>query len=248
MSLSLVQRASRFLSRRMHRRLLPLRAPVGVVSFTFDDAPMTACIAGAALLEKLGVRGTYYIAGGLTDRMEEGMACHSESVLRALLAAGHQLGAHSHSHVHVDRLSAAARRDEFSRSSGFLSRLGLDPGSLDFAYPFGGVNLGAKRDAGRSYRSSRATGGGTHVGFADLNALKTHRLYLSEPDGVPFADRLGVAASQKGWLVVNTHDVQESPGPVGCTPSGLSSAVRQALDSGCVVLPVGGALDYFSRF
>jgi len=244
--MKLPQRASRFLSRYSDRNPLPLRGGQGVVSFTFDDAPMSACVAGAAALEAFGVRGTWYIAGGLTDGVEEGIACHSAAALRDLLAAGHQLGAHSFTHVHMDRLDAARRREQLDRSGEFLAALGVDLRTLDFAYPFGGVNVGAKRDAAGRYRSSRATGGGTQVGSADLNALRTHRFYRDEPDGVPYADRLAVAAREGGWLVVNTHDVQDSPGPVGCTPAALALAVEQALDAGCRVLTVGAAIDYWA--
>lgn len=241
----LTQRASRFLSRYTDRRLLPLRGDVGVVSFSFDDAPMSACIAGAAALERHGVRGTFYVAGGLTDGVEEGLRCHSEAALRKLQSDGHQLGCHSFSHVHVNRIDAERRRQEFERSAAFLGRLGVDLETLDFAYPFGGVNVAAKRDCAARFRSSRATGGGTHVGVADLNALHTHRFYRSQPDGVSYRERLAVAASQRGWLVVNTHEVADDAGPFGCTPDELQSAVKQALDAGCRVLTVTAAVDYW---
>ncbi len=244
--MSIAARASRYLSRYTDRRLMPLRGNSGVVSFSFDDAPLSACIAGAAALEAHGVRGTFYVAGGLTDGVEEGLRCHSEGALRTLLGNGHQLGAHSFSHVHVDRLNSAGRRQEFDRSASFLRGLGVDMAALDFAYPFGGVNLGAKHDCARRYRSSRATGGGTHVGEADLNALRTHRLYRSQPDGVSYIERLAIAANQRGWLVVNTHEVQDDAGPFGCTPAELRTAVRQALASGCQVMTVGAAIEYWT--
>ena len=244
--MSIAQRASRYLSRYTDRHLLPLRGDAGVVSFSFDDAPMSACIAGAEALRKHSVRGTFYIAGGLTDGVEEGLPCHSEAALRSLLADGHQLGAHSYSHVHVDRLDAATRKSEFDRSTAFLAGLGVDPRTLDFAYPFGGVSLGAKHDCAARYRSARATGGGTHVGVADLNALRTHRFYSAQPDGMSYVRCLETAASQRGWLVVNTHEVQDRPGPFGCTQQALETAIGQALDAGCQVLTVGAALDYWT--
>ncbi len=43
-------RLSRLLARQTSKRMLPLRGPAGVVSFTFDDAPASACEAGAAAL------------------------------------------------------------------------------------------------------------------------------------------------------------------------------------------------------
>lgn len=243
--MSLAFRASRFLSRFTDRRMLALDGERGVVSFSFDDAPMSACIAGAAALERHGARGTYYIAGGLTDGTELGLPCHSEAALRDLLAAGHQLGAHSFDHVPVDRMGGRQRKSQFDRGDAFLARLGVDPATMDFAYPLGAVSVGAKHDCARRFRSSRATGGGAQLGFADLNALKSHRLYRSEPDGVAYQDVLAQTAGQRGWLVVNTHEVDDGDGPYGCSPQALDRAVQQALDAGCRVLTVGAALDHW---
>jgi peptidoglycan/xylan/chitin deacetylase (PgdA/CDA1 family) len=36
-----------------------------VVSFTFDDVPASAASEGAPILEAFGIRGTYYLCGGL---------------------------------------------------------------------------------------------------------------------------------------------------------------------------------------
>ncbi len=242
---SLPLRASRWLSRRVVPHRLELRGGTGVVSFTFDDAPMSACEAGAGVLERHGARGTFYIAGGLTDRQEEGRLCHSADALRTLLAAGHELGAHSYAHVRCDLLPAAQLQQELDRSDAFLAGFGVDLAELDFAYPFGGYALGAKRACGTRYRSSRITGGGTHVGWADLDALRCHRFYASQPDGVPYTSRLAEAAQQGGWLVVNTHEVENAPGAYGCTPAELDAAVAQALAAGCKVLPVGAARRYW---
>jgi peptidoglycan/xylan/chitin deacetylase (PgdA/CDA1 family) len=243
--MSLTFRASRFLSRFTDRRMLALKGDRGVVSFSFDDAPMSACIAGAAALERHGARGTWYIAGGLTDGTELGLPCHSEAALRNLLAAGHQLGAHSFDHVPVDRLDSDRRKDQFERSDAFLERLGVDRATMDFAYPLGAVAMGAKHDCAGRYRSSRATGGGAQIGSADLNALKTHRLYRAGPDGVSYQQVLAQTAQHRGWLVVNTHEVDDGGGPYGCSPQALDTAVQQALDAGCQVLTVGAALDYW---
>jgi peptidoglycan/xylan/chitin deacetylase (PgdA/CDA1 family) len=38
-----------------------------MVSFTFDDAPVSAATRGAGMLEEYDARGTFYISGGLVD-------------------------------------------------------------------------------------------------------------------------------------------------------------------------------------
>lgn len=239
-------RADRFLTRYTDRKLLPLRAARGVVSFTFDDAPLSACVAGAAALERHGARGTWYVAGGLTDGSELGRPCHTEAALRDLLAAGHQLGCHTWSHVEVNRIDHARRIGELDRSKAWLAGLGVNLETLDFAYPLGGVSIGAKHDCAGRFRSSRATGRGAHIGSADLNALKTHRFYRSAPDAAAYAERLAQTAAQRGWLILNTHEVADDAGPYGCSPQELRTAIGQALDAGCLVLPVTAALDYLT--
>ena len=212
---SLFHRASRWLSRRYIPQRLPLTGGVGVVSFGFDDAPLSACTTGAQVLERHGARGTFYIAGGLTDRMDEGHLCHSLDALRTLQAAGHELGCHGYSHVRCDLLPAARLQQELDRNAAFLGGLGVDLAELDFAYPFGGYALGC------------------------------HRLYASAPDGVPYTERLAEAARHGGWLIVTTHEVEDTPGPWGCTPAELDAAVAAALAAGCKVLPLGAARRYW---
>lgn len=245
MSTSLLLRTSRYIARRTVQRPLALRGPVGVVSFTFDDAPASACDIGASMLEQHGARGTFYVAGGLTDRMEEGMPCHTLPQLQQLLQDGHEVGCHSYSHVRCDTLAPAALTAELDRNAAFLAGLGLNPAQLDFAYPFGAYAWGAKRLCASRFVSSRITGGGTHLGTADLNALKTHRLYHRPVDAETYETVLAQTARHKGWLVVNTHDVQDNPSPFGYTPLALAQAVSAALAAGCKVLPVRAAIDYW---
>ncbi|ASU38211.1 chitin deacetylase [Herbaspirillum sp. meg3] len=241
----LALRISRRLSQHAFRNLLPLEAEAGVVSFTFDDAPASACEAGAHALEHNGVRGTFYVAGGLTGGMEEGKPCHSREHLQTLLANGHELGCHSYSHIRCDNLSADALEAELDRNAAFLAELGVDIGALNFAYPFGAYAYNAKRICSRRFRSSRVTGGGTHEHVADLNALKTHRLYDLPVDAENYETLLQRTARNKGWLIVNTHDVESPPSRFGYTPDRLEHAIAAALAAGCKVLPVNAAIDYW---
>ena len=54
--------------RLLHRRPLTTAPPRPMLSFTFDDAPLSAVQAGAQVLEARGVRGTYYVAAGLAGQ------------------------------------------------------------------------------------------------------------------------------------------------------------------------------------
>ena len=56
---SLFGKVRRRVVRLMHRRPARLSHNGPVVSFTFDDVPISGAEAGAAILEKAGARGTY---------------------------------------------------------------------------------------------------------------------------------------------------------------------------------------------
>jgi len=56
---SLKGKLRRRLIRLAHRRPARVKLARPMVSFSFDDAPATACEAGAKVLEARGLRGTY---------------------------------------------------------------------------------------------------------------------------------------------------------------------------------------------
>lgn len=68
-----------------------LEADIPLVSFTFDDVPDSALGAGAAILEKYGVRGTFYIAGGLAGQVEPDRSLITPEGCSELLARGHAM-------------------------------------------------------------------------------------------------------------------------------------------------------------
>ncbi len=243
---NLVMRVSRKFAGLALRKTIKLEPGKRVVSFTFDDAPRSACLEGAAILERLGARGTFYIAGGLTDKVEENRPCHSADDLKALHQAGHELACHGFSHRRYDQASARDLTEELDRNAQFLQQFGVDPARLNFAYPFGAYSLGAKRVCGPRFVSSRITGDGLHKGNVDLSLLGSYRLYGET--GLPAHWQAAIKETARGgWLIVNTHEVADDFGPYGCAPATLHDMARQALDTGCEVMTVQAAIDYFRR-
>jgi peptidoglycan/xylan/chitin deacetylase (PgdA/CDA1 family) len=68
-----------------------------------------------AVLAEHGVRATFYVPGVTADR-------HPDEV-RAVLAAGHELGHHGHTHRRPDTLEVAEQRDEVVTGLGVLTEL-----------------------------------------------------------------------------------------------------------------------------
>ncbi len=238
-------KAQRWLATRTMRRDLALNREAGVVSFSFDDAPHSACDAGRTVLEKSDCYGTWYIAGGLTDQLEQGRMCHSVRDVLDLARSGHHIGCHTYSHRPCDRLSHSDMAVELARNKTFFESIGIATADLHFSFPLGAFHLGSKRLAAQTFRTSRITGGGVQVGHADLNALRSERLYQRVMTPERLKQLTHQVALTKGWLIFYTHDVEASPSQWGCTPNLLDSAVKTALDMGCKVLPVDQAVKYW---
>lgn len=245
-SMSLLEKVDRALARQVFQRPLPLTGAHGVISFTFDDAPSSACQVGKAILEAQACRGTWYIAGSLTDGSEMNIPCHNLADLRALHAAGHEIGCHTFSHRACRGRSAHSLIEDFQRNQDFLKQqLGVSP--RDFAYPLGSFGLLAKRCAAAAYSSIRLTRPGIHVGQADLNGLLAQRLYHHDMTQEWLQVLINSVQTQRGWLIFYTHDVTSTPSPWGVTPDLLTKAIQLALTSGCKVLPIGQAIDYWQK-
>lgn len=245
MSQDLLRRADRWLARRVARRPLALSQGPGVLSISFDDAPASACRLGRELLEDEGVRGTWYIAGGLTDRLEQGQLCHAVTDLQTLAANGHELGCHTFSHRPCGPLSAAELHDEIRRNAEFFVREVGVAAPRHFSFPLGDYGVLSKRLAAQHFDSLRLTRPGIHQGHADLNGLQAQALY---GDGLP-AEALQALIEQTahlgGWLILYTHAVTEPHVRWGCTPAQLKQVLRWGRQAGCSILPVGQAIEAF---
>ena len=63
------------------------------MSFTFDDFPSSAVHAGGTLITELGGTATFHATSG-----PYAAGLYEKHDLDALLAAGHEVGSHTHSH------------------------------------------------------------------------------------------------------------------------------------------------------
>lgn len=236
--------ADRSLNGKLRRRLakLVIRRPAQVtlerpmVSFSFDDAPATAAVAGAAILEAGRLRGSYFIcAGTLGETGPMGANASAEEVVR-LAAAGHEIACHTYSHLDCGTATDEAIATDADRNREALTALGL-PAPETFAYPFGEVSVPAKRALGPRFGLARALHHGVIATGTDLNQAPA--VGVEGEDGEVVASRwLDVAARRKAWLVLYSHDVRPYPSPWGCTPQALGRLIEKALTGGFDVVTV----------
>ena len=168
----------RTLKGKLRRRLVRLveRRPAKValdrpmVSFTFDDAPVTALTYGAKTLEGRGLRGTYFVSAGLAGQDSVMGRYGTREELLAAAAAGHELACHTYSHLDCGGADEAAIAADVERNAATLADSGAPPPG-NFAYPYGDVSRAAKRVLAKRFRNTSLRGlhhGLIHTG-TDLN-------------------------------------------------------------------------------
>lgn len=120
------------------RRILPVECEGGIISFTFDDIPRSAAIAGGKVLESYGVSGTFYLAGALVDTEGDTEPFYSAGDVSKLVDRGHEIGCHTFWHSRVSDLDISALNDECDRNQSWMTALAPDYTLRSFAYPGGG--------------------------------------------------------------------------------------------------------------
>jgi hypothetical protein len=220
-----------------------MRNTVPVISFTFDDFPLSALEVGGKILRRHGVAGTYYVSLGLLDREESvGRIC-SAAHLKEVLNQGHELGCHTF--AHCDAWETEPESFERSICDNQCALAGIIPGARfqTMSYPISTTpRPTTKKQTGRHFSCCRAGGQTNNVGTVDLNYV--HSFFLEQSREAPatiweLIDRNRV---ERGWLVFSTHDVSTKPTRYGCTPEFFDEVVKRAVNSRSRVLPVIQAL------
>jgi peptidoglycan/xylan/chitin deacetylase (PgdA/CDA1 family) len=238
----LIGKGSRFLARNFATKKLPMRNTRPMVSFTFDDVPVSACDVGTRILEQHGARGTFYIAGaGCGKTSPVGLLASIEQI-RTIWLRGHEIGCQTYLHSAVSQLCRSELETECSRNQSTLKMIDDKIAVRNFAYPYGDLSFGARRYLEMQYDSCRSVDHGINYRTADLGSLKSWALENSSIDRKKIATLIADTVRTNGWLIFFSHDVGEQPSRYGIVPDLLEWAVKTAKHSGCVILPVSDGL------
>lgn len=234
----LADRLARFAARNLYRRRVEALNDNALVSFTFDDIDATAASMGARILEGLGVRGTFYVAGRYCEESSEHGPYASLRACRELAERGHEIGCHTYAHEPVRRLSARALLADVEHNSRILIGEGSAAKLESFAFPYNAPTLTGKRVLQRRFSSCRGGVPGINSGHIDLAFLRAVEL----TDMGSAQALIDEAVARRGWLIFFTHDVRSAPSRYGCTPDLLSSAVAASIRSGATIATVRDAV------
>ena len=235
------QRVERKLAKVFNRKTVPMRNRGGIVSFSFDDVPASACRTGLTILEQHRAQGKFYVCGSLTDTVAPEGEMHTHADLKRLLANGHEVGSHGFAHLNYQNLSLQTAQEDIDANRAFFAEHGLHGAGLTFAYPFGCANPRAKALITREFASGRI--GTAVVSISRRWMWDCSRLCRSTKtrDRKAISDLLETTAAESGWLIFYTHEVCDKPGRFGCSPQLLEFAVSQSRRLGLTILPVKDA-------
>ncbi|PYX05710.1 MAG: hypothetical protein DMG88_20655 [Acidobacteria bacterium] len=214
-----------------------------LISFTFDDFPRSALLAGGAILNRFGVAGNYYVSLGLLNKNEPSEKMFILDDLTMVLKQGHELGCHTFSHRHSWETDRRAFEESILQNRTALGKLVAGAQFRTFSYPICPPRPLTKAAIAKYFLCCRGGGQTLNVGPTDLNQLSAFFLEKSRHDIQAVKDLVDHNRRVRGWLILATHDVCETPTPFGCTPEFFEDIVQCAVNSGAQILPVASALE-----
>lgn len=241
---------SRSLKSKITRRLTQWRVsdPLGVrpkkpvISFTFDDFPKSAAVEGSRILESVGGRGTFYASTSLAGTTNATGLQFDKSDITNLLNAGHEIGAHTHTHLDCAKAKLSDIRDDIQLNMRHLEAMGVKDIN-QFAYPYGETRVELKNELTDWFETARGVLPGVNSVGSDRLQLRAFEL-TRDPTTIRRAGA-AIRAAQKRptWIVFFTHDVSKSPSPFGTYTQDLQQLAEMARDIGADITSVGGAFN-----
>ena len=239
--MSLIWRANAFITRKLPLKLARSHLSRAVASVTFDDFPRSAWTVGGPILAEFGARATYYAAGRFCGVHEDGLDYYEGEDLRAITAAGHEVGAHSYAHDMAPKLGLTELSADAERNAQALEPM-VGARLTSYAYPYGEVSPRTKAAMGARFASARGIRPGVNAGLIDLAQLRAIPLERRRWIPAEIDAAVAQAVAAPGWLILFTHDVSETPSPFGCTPAMLTYALERLAHADVETIPTRQAM------
>ena len=219
-----------------------------VISFTFDDFPLSALTVGGAILKSYDMCGTYYAAMGLVGKTSAEIGPYFGSGdLESLLMDGHELGSHTFSHLSCRGTSPSDFMSDAMKGKAAVECLVGQAPAHHFSYPYGHATWRTKAVVGAAMATCRGIFPGINASPVDLNLLRANRLYSWSFDLHAIGSLVNENSRKRGWLIFYTHDISDHPSLFGCTAAQFESLVRITKRYETAVLTLGQAAGMRSK-
>jgi len=204
-----------------------VRLPRAVLTICFDEVTEAAALTGAAALERIDARGSFYASAARLGQSGPTGAYASAGDLRRLASSGHEIGCATYDHADCSALSVEESLSQCARNTIELALLGLPQPPRTIAYPSGRTRRGLKHALPREFVAGRGQAPGLNRGRADMAQLKAFA-FFGWPALDPLLAALDRADRARAWMIVYTRDVRAEPGRHGAPTGALGALLRKA--------------------
>lgn len=223
----------------------PLGALAGsLITFSFDDFPKSAADTGADIMAGIDAPAIYYACSGLAGQTNLTGEQYTDADLAPLVRAGHEIGAHTHTHLDCARATPARVLEDIAFNLDQFRAMGLAAPVTHFAYPYGETTPALKRALAGLFTTCRGILPGQNTPRADRMQLRAMELTPDEATTARALSAIEAACHAPTWLHIFTHDVRARPSPFGTTPQALTRVARAARASGLPIITPSGAMPY----
>ncbi len=223
--MNIYNKIKRRISSNLIKKTTQLNLLKPTISFTFDDAPNSAFINGSAILKKYGYCGTYYVSLGLKELPNSDKNYFDYTHLIKAIEDGHELGCHTYSHISLYKSKKEDVIKDLSKNQEKINELIPNYKFKSFAYPYGEYTYNSLKVINDTFVSARTTRGGINYNKVNLLNLRAFELSNQSDINMLYA-MIDKTIQSNGWLILNTHDVEENPSQWGCTPAYFESIVK----------------------
>ncbi len=179
----------------------PLRWNQPTVSISFDDGWQSVHDLGLPLLKKHGFTSTHYVNASTIETPNFMTA----AALQEMSKAGHEIAAHSYTHVDLTSVDADRLDEELRKSKEALTAAGLNTTNL--APPYGRFDSQVDWHASQYFNLMR----GTDQGINTRQKIDPHDLKVfyvtDETTPKDLAKALAETTRVNGWLILVYHQI-----------------------------------------
>jgi len=210
-----------------------------MVSVTFDDGWASAYTQARPVLAQYGMLTTHYIISEEIGDSADGYMTKAQ--IKALSAAGHEIGGHTVSHPALTTLTADMLTVELKSSQTIIQTAVGKPVNA-FASPYGDYNANVITQAKKYYTSHRTvdTGYNSKDSF-DAYSLRVQNI-LNTTTPADVAGWVKQAQADKTWLILVYHDISTTPDTYDSSIVNFKTEMQQLSASKAPVVTIAKGL------